>query len=430
MSFSRTIQAVITAMALLGLVFPGAASAGEWTMVGSRYQGMGGAGVATVNDSFASYWNPAALGMAKSYDAALNLDMNASLEGDALSIMEDIEEGIEDLDIDDLYDQLEATGTIADPDDEADLLAIIDELEKLGEDGIGIAGTGSTGLNFRWEQYAVFSRLNADVAVDPQYDDVHTELNDPDVNDDSIVDNESGARVRGLAVIETGVGYGHTFFDGLVSVGGNLKYLRGLTYSKFVGYETIDDADLDFGKSGLRKESDNWGLDIGVMSKPFDFVQIGLVARNVNSPKFKTSSNDRSEPNRRKNFQLDAQVRMGVAFFPLKDQPLVIATDIDLTENENDLLDSFKSRIWSFGAEYKLPFETVSLALRAGGYMNTASGAKNSFVLTGGLGLKAGLFALDFAGGASPSTTKIDATGDTYPTRFNASVMMGIKGNF
>lgn len=427
MEFSRRVETVITFIAALGCLSAGAASAGEWTFVGSRYQGMGGAGVATVNDSFASYWNPAALATAQSYDAALNFDVMASIEGDALAVMDDIEEKFDVADLDAILDKVEA-GTPLTPGEEADLEDLVDSLEQLGDDGIGILGTGSSGLNMRWQQYALFSRFNADFSIDPDYDDANLEFDDPDTSD-SIVENESGARVRALGVVETGVGYGHTFFDGLVSVGANLKYLRGITYGKYVGFRTIDDAELDFGDSDLRKESDNFGLDLGVMSKPFDWVQVGMVARNVNSPKFK-AGRDPSDPNRRKNYTLDAQVRMGAAFFPFSNDTLVVATDLDLTENESDLLDSFKSRIWSLGAEFKVPIKVVSIALRGGGYMNTASGADHAFVLTGGLGLKVWLFTLDLAGGASAAQAKIKANGNKYPTRVNLSAVMGVRGNF
>ena len=73
-------------MLLLGLVCSSQASASEWVMMGWRYQGMGGAGVATVNDSLASYWNPAALAQGQAWDASLNIDMSASVEGDALEV--------------------------------------------------------------------------------------------------------------------------------------------------------------------------------------------------------------------------------------------------------------------------------------------------------------------------------------------------------
>lgn len=48
------------------LFLSGSAAAREWTIVGPRALGMGGAHVAVANDSSASYWNPAAFGFFKS----------------------------------------------------------------------------------------------------------------------------------------------------------------------------------------------------------------------------------------------------------------------------------------------------------------------------------------------------------------------------
>jgi hypothetical protein len=121
---------------------------------------------------------------------------------------------------------------------------------------------------------------------------------------------------------------------------------------------------------------------------------------------------------------------MGAAFFPFSNDILVIATDLDLTANESDLLEGYKSRLWSLGAEYKIPIPVVSIALRAGGYMNAASGADHAFVLTGGLGLKVWLLTLDLAGGLSPAQAEIKANGDKYPSRGNLSAVLGIRGNF
>jgi hypothetical protein len=421
----RTFQSIIALASLLVCLIPGSASAGEWTFVGARYQGMGGAGVATVNDSLSPYWNPAALGMAQSYDGVLNMDIMASIEGDVLGVIDKLEDSQSE--VNDILARIE-NGIVPAPDsaDEATLDELLVQLAKLGEDGTGVIGTGSAGLNMRWKKYAVFSRAHTEFAIDPTYDKNNQGIT---VEDPSILDNESGARVRGLGVIESGVGYGHSFFDGLLSVGANLKYMHGITYTKFVGYQTIEDAELDFGDSNLREESGNFGLDLGLMSKPFDFLQVGLVARNVNSPKFKTGR-DPSDPNSRKNFTMDAQVRMGAAFFPFSNDILVIATDLDLTANESDLLEGYKSRLWSLGAEYKIPIPVVSIALRAGGYMNAASGADHAFVLTGGLGLKVWLLTLDLAGGLSPAQAEIKANGDKYPSRGNLSAVLGIRGNF
>ena len=423
----RTFQSIIALASLLVCLIPGSGSAGEWTFVGARYQGMGGAGVATVNDSLSPYWNPAALGMAQSYDGVLNMDIMASIEGDVLGVIDKLEDSQSE--VNDILARIE-NGIVPAPDsaDEATLDELLVQLAKLGEDGTGVIGTGSAGLNMRWKNYAVFSRAHAEFAIDPTYDDQNQDFV-VDTEPNSLLNNESGARVRGLGVIESGVGYGHSFFDGLLSVGANLKYMHGITYTKYVGYQTIEDAELDFGDSNLREESGNFGLDLGLMSKPFDFLQVGLVARNVNSPKFKTGR-DPSDPNSRKNFTMDAQVRMGAAFFPFSNDILVIATDLDLTANESDLLEGYKSRLWSLGAELKIPIKVVSIALRAGGYMNAASGADHAFVLTGGLGLKVWLLTLDLAGGASPAQAEIKANGDKYPSRGNLSAVLGIRGNF
>ena len=424
----RTFQSIIALASLLVCLIPGSASAGEWTFVGARYQGMGGAGVATVNDSLSPYWNPAALGMAQSYDGVLNMDIMASIEGDVLGVIDKLEDSQSE--VNDILARIE-NGIVPAPDsaDEATLDELLVQLAKLGEDGTGVIGTGSAGLNMRWKNYAVFSRAHTEFAIDPTYDGQNLDFVVETPTNNSLLKNESGARVRGLGVIESGVGYGHSFFDGLLSVGANLKYMHGITYSKFAGYQTIEDAELDFGDSNLREESGNFGLDLGLMSKPFDFLQVGLVARNVNSPKFKTGR-DPSDPNSRKNFTMDAQVRMGAAFFPFSNDILVIATDLDLTANESDLLEGYKSRLWSLGAEYKIPIPVVSIALRAGGYMNAASGADHAFVLTGGLGLKVWLLTLDLAGGLSPAQAEIKANGDKYPSRGNLSAVLGIRGNF
>ena len=46
-------------------VVASSSEAREWTIVGPRALGMGGAGVAVANDATASYWNPAAFGFFK-----------------------------------------------------------------------------------------------------------------------------------------------------------------------------------------------------------------------------------------------------------------------------------------------------------------------------------------------------------------------------
>jgi hypothetical protein len=452
---SSSIRQVAILAAVLMSLSGAVANAAEWAAVGSRYQAMGGSGVASVNDAFASYWNPAALGNAQSYDADLNFDFVAALEGNVVETVDDLND-IDD-DLGDFLDALErGTGTVADAGELADLERVRDTVLKLADEGNGVAGAASTGLSLRWESYAVFSRADAQFAVSPVSDTVNVNIpgigqDYGDVTVNSLEDNESGARVRGLGVVESGVGYGHRFevpfgdvvaealrldvigLDdlGTISAGANLKYLHGITFNNYGKFHDENDDEklgkLKFGDSDYRKESGNFGLDLGLLYEPADWLAIGFMARNVNSPKFKAARD--AAPNSKKNFQLDAQARGGIAIYPFKNRSLVIASDLDLTENESDLLDGFKSRLWSFGAEYTLPIPVVKLALRGGGYTNTASGAGGAFTFTGGLGLRVWLLSLDLAGGASPKGIDVGG-GDELPSRLNFSAALALKGNF
>jgi hypothetical protein len=407
------------------------ANAGEWAFLGSRYQAMGGAGVATVNDSFASYWNPAALGSAKSYDAALNVGATAAVEGATLESIDALADLLETAEVEAIIDTLEMGGTLETPTERATQAALIAELSNLAADGNGLIGNTSVGLGLRWKNYALFSRALAEFAISTNFDDVRIDgipASLPVSTSTSLLDNESGARVRGLAVAEAGVGYGHTFFDGLVSVGANLKYLRGVAFKEFIGYQRIEDADLSFRDSRLRTSSDSFGLDLGIMSKPYDWLQVGMVARNVNAPKFRVGQS--SDPDSRGSFVLEPQVRMGAAFRPFSNDFLIVATDIDLTINKSAVLNSFRSRLWSFGAEVNLPLGITSLAIRGGGYMNTADGASKAFAITAGLGLRVWLLSLDLAGGYSPKSVTITDGGDRFPSRANGSAVLAVRGDF
>jgi hypothetical protein len=54
----------------------------------SGTSGTGGAGVATVNDAHATYWNPAALGYLDGWSVMLPFSVSASSEGDAIGTLD------------------------------------------------------------------------------------------------------------------------------------------------------------------------------------------------------------------------------------------------------------------------------------------------------------------------------------------------------
>jgi hypothetical protein len=82
---------------LLQLACPRVAEATEWQFIGSRYQGMGGAGVAVVDDSLAMYWNPGALAFAKGRDFQLALGAGVSAEGNVMSQIDELDALARDL---------------------------------------------------------------------------------------------------------------------------------------------------------------------------------------------------------------------------------------------------------------------------------------------------------------------------------------------
>lgn len=76
------------------------AEAREWTVVGPRALGMGGASVAVANDASASYWNPAAYGFFKSKDGGYYGDRSwsAALDGGfGIQVHEDLGEQLDNI---------------------------------------------------------------------------------------------------------------------------------------------------------------------------------------------------------------------------------------------------------------------------------------------------------------------------------------------
>ena len=100
-----------------------------------------------------------------------------------------------------------------------------------------------------------------------------------------------------------------------------------------------------------------------------------------------------------------------------------------MTSNKSDLIDGFDSRLFSFGAEVKVPLWVLSMAFRGGGYMNTASGANQAFAFTAGVGLKVWVLSLDVAGGMSAKSSDVKG-GDSFPSRVNGSIVLALRGDF
>jgi hypothetical protein len=502
----------LAALLATTLFAAGGAVAQEWSFVGARYQGMGGAGVAVVDDEHASYWNPAALAFTESYGASLPIGAYTAAEGSALSDIDRVSDYLDDLaggELDQLLDDLAAGNDI----DAAQLGTALglgaDELPGLDEAGDGLLAGIDASLLLRYRRFAVtgigqshfaadpvFDRENlslsdltgdaaVDALVDPgtaasQYDpgdepavvaeiealfvaagsgapnlqaeefvfaaeQAGADVRDPtvarnlvsiasqtiDTPDATFADNRSGTFVRGLAVEQVGFGYGHPLLHGRLGLGGNLKYMMGTTFNKYLRYDDVDglsdftDALTD---SDRREITHTASLDLGVLLKPWEWLRLGVTARNVTKPAFDLAR-DPASPGGRDELTLDPQVRAGVALWVLPSW--VVAFDADLTENESELLDGFESRIVSLGSEWKIPVGKFGFALRGGAYLNAASDDLDAVTLTAGLGLRISDFNLDLAVGASPKTEKVEAADDQeIPARANGSLTLAFRRSF
>ena len=165
------------------------------------------------------------------------------------------------------------------------------------------------------------------------------------------------------------------------------------------------------------------------MIAPFNWLNLGLTARNINSPSFdaagvgKNSDLPESIQKMEEDLTLDAQVRAGLALMPLKN--LVLAMDVDLTENNGVNLPEFKSRLISFGAEYVVPFtDGVDLVLRGGTYNNISGGSNDNWAITFGFGLRLWNFIIDASGGLSTELENFKSTakGKEIPNRLVAGI--------
>jgi hypothetical protein len=313
---------------------------------------------------------------------------------------------LSDLTGDAAVDALVDPGTAASQYDPGDEPAVVAEIEAL----FVAAGSGAPNLQaeefvFAAEQAGADVRDPA-VARNPRFDrERHDRYTRRELRGQSLGHLRSRPRRRaGRLRLRP-----PPLLNGRLGLGGNLKYMMGTTFNKYLRYDDVDgisdftDALTD---SDRREITHTASLDLGVLVKPWEWLRLGVTARNVTRPSFDLAR-DPASPGGRDELTLDPQVRAGVALWVLPSW--VVAFDADLTENESELLDGFESRIVSLGSEWKIPIGKLGLALRGGAYLNAASDDLDAVTLTAGLGLRIYDFNLDLAVGASPKTEKVEA---------------------
>jgi hypothetical protein len=488
-------------LAAFALLAAGSAAAELFNLVGARYQGMGGAGVAVAEDSLAIYWNPGAMPFQDAWGVNFGVGGNASVEGNILELL------------DRTIDQWNALGNTLDdvqaggPLTEAQVEGLIDfavnGLAALDTLGSGVAVSADAELMGRYRGWGLSAMALANAGVQPVVDDINLGFsvgadavsnvvgggvdrsgqfsNGP--HSQSLADrinavsafwtqdqaeqlvwlseqagvntasgrardmlteiaettgtgstglgidaNDSGVHTRGIIANEFALTYGHAFFDKKLGFGGNIKYIYGITFNSFLrynDYDNVGDALDDLFSKENSKRSSNFGLDLGLKYKATEWLDLGLLARNVNAPSFDVAR-DPDLPRANQNFILEPQVRAGLALYPVK--RWILALDIDLLENNSSSIIGLEQRMISFGTEYRIPIGgSFDLALRTGLWTNLAQSPNDSLAWTGGLGIRWGGFHLDAAVGSALSSSDIETDVNetkSIPNRLNAALQI------
>jgi len=480
------------------------AEAREWTIVGPRALGMGGAGVAVANDSTASYWNPAAFGFFNGNpdDEYGKRDWSATLDaGFGVQVHEDLGEQIDILSkmdfsqftsgsvttaqVPDFIESVSQLKTFADNPDRALTIAVnggvMVQAGNFGLNGYGFSdisargdldlvnigptadatpaftvaeltdpatygcgacattgyfsssertqleaylgtlgwttGAGSQAENFiNIVENGVASLPPGDVpassvAVAQIQNTAAVATAAAGASGGTIDNNASKILFKGLAVAEVPLTYGRKITDGL-AVGGSVKFMTARTYNIAVDVFNQDFGDALSTATDTYSDSNNFGVDLGALYRAGD-VRFGVVARNINSPSFditplpgETEDTIDEKP----------QVRAGVAYRPFGS--VIVAADIDLTENETTVSGTSTSRLASLGIEGNV-FNI--LQLRGGIYKNLANDDIGP-VYTAGLGLNLWAVNLDFGAAISSGSTTVD--GNDIPKEVRAELAL------
>jgi len=375
-------------IALALVLVPALSQASQFAVLGPRALGMGAASVAALNASTAVYWNPAALANSRKVDiripagVALRDYMNLSNNWDTIQA---------------IYDTPPASWSPATANELKELLL---EFNKPGA-VTNIDVTGGLLVSFPVSSSGfAFSALAIGYGeIFPTVDTYHMNTGNPAAAD-SIAANNSAVTAVGLVMVEPALSFATSLGDHFL-VGANAKMISAST---FLHSEDIRTGNFDNFTSNMdnsETKSSTPSVDAGVLFKPVDSLDIGVVGRYLNSPSFplsgtvavKSGTGDVALATAlAQEIELKPQYRAGVAWKPSHN--LTLSADYDLSKNKS-FTENTEDQTIAGGAELTMFSEILSL--RAGAYKNTANDLAN-IVYTAGLGLRIFAFRFDLAG--------------------------------
>lgn len=409
----------------------------KFETLGYKSVSMGGAAVASSAGSIATYNNPALLAKTP-YNVEVSLGVGASEydHGAGASI-----EKLDDVNFIDTLDKASEDVLTLTDEDKQNLVKGKNVIIDMDGDAISLAPQAYLSAQVQNFGFGLFG--SSDSAATAVVDQDHDQLifEDPGnpatgytkINDDGTLDYTVGVNdynnysieyavnndltymdVTGVTLAEVPVAYGQNFETniGNVMVGGALKYMHALTYTERMKIDNSDEESGDDLKK--EKQSSNFGIDLGLAYQPkFDYdLTLGLVAKNLNAPKFDFSDGG--------TYKIDPMVRAGVAYRIL--DSLEVAADIDLTSNKM-LNEDLESQMIGGGVSYEPFTDFFALSLRAGLMQNLDGNDKAGLVYTAGLGIGVKWFQVDLSGQMSGNKSTVDGTSIPQYAKVNLALI-------
>jgi hypothetical protein len=157
--------------------------------------------------------------------------------------------------------------------------------------------------------------------------------------------NQTSILTKSIAYVEVPISYGYPLAlgnYGTLGIGGSIKAIEGRVYKTQTFLYQSDDVkseDIVSNMTKNYKDSMSFGIDIGVLWKYQSWLNVGLVAKNLNTPQFDEPNLKDKNGNEIRNSggktKLNPQIRMGVDIDPL--DWLSFAVDMDITSNDSIL---------------------------------------------------------------------------------------------
>lgn len=253
--------------------------------------------------------------------------------------------------------------------------------------------------------------------------------------DNTLKQNTTSVMTKAVQYVEIPLSYGYPInvgSQGKLGIGVTGKLISGTVYQNQVllvnraNGDNVSAKDLIDDITTNKKSSLTYGIDLGALYKYKNWLSLGLVGKNLNSPKLDApdyftpeyigSSVGLTKRAPGGTVKLKPQVRSGVALDPVS--WMTFAADLDLTENDTVapgtvVGSSITSRNFGGGVEFK---PASWLKLRGGAYKNLAG--SNGNVLTAGFKL----FLLDVDGAFATDTFTIDGNELPKEVKVNAAV--------